>query len=258
MFRYCPSKRQQAFESFDIKTESEWQLCLNYCRNNEERGALYAIRASYDKAHALEDMQQLYALDPKNEHLEMLLIRETLRLEKILLGSSFRRQRYTPEVIAKNAAYCANLKSFVKKSADEKIVKNVALWRTTEGYLNLLLGDWRNCLKTLNQARLIANNDVLKEQIDAFDLAARIVGLQGTDEGMDSEIVAMRKSDAYVSDPDFEGLFYEKIGSMYKAQANPGVAFLSDYPLPHLEKNPKLDLINDLILLCQKTSKKSF
>jgi hypothetical protein len=258
VFRYSPSKRRQAFESFSVTTENEWQLCLNYCRDNRERAALYAIRASYDKAHALEDMVSLYNLDPTNEHLEMLLIRETLRLEKVLIGHNVRRQRYAPEVVAKNKQYCALFRDYVKKIADAKAVKNVALWRTTEGYLTLLVGNWRESLRTFQKARTIVNNDVLEEQLNAFELAARIIGLQGTDEGMDSEIAALRKTDAYLSDPDFDNLFQEKMGSIYKANGNTGIAFLCDYQLPHLEKNPKLDLINNLIALCQKPTKSLF
>jgi hypothetical protein len=258
VFRYCPSKRRQAFESFSITTDNEWQLCLNYCRDNRERAALYAIRASYDKAHALDDMVSLYNLDPTNEHLEMLLIRETLRLEKVLLGYNFRRQRYAPEVVAKNKEYCTLFRDYVKKIADAKAVKNVGLWRITEGYLALLLGDWREALRVFQKAHPLATNDVLKQQLETFELAARIMGLQGTDEGMDVEIVELRKSDAYLSDPDFEDLFQEKIGSMYKAQGNPGIAFLCDYQMPHLEKNPQLDMINNLLALCQKPNKSLF
>ena len=93
VFRYCPSKRKQAFESFKIQTETEWQECLSFCKNPQERAALYAIRASYNNARALDDMYELYKLDPKNEHLDMLLMRETLRLEKIVLSNDFRRGR---------------------------------------------------------------------------------------------------------------------------------------------------------------------
>ena len=78
VFRYCPSKRKQAFESFKIQTETEWQECLSFCKNPQERAALYAIRASYNNARALDDMYELYKLDPKNEHLDMLLIRKSL------------------------------------------------------------------------------------------------------------------------------------------------------------------------------------
>lgn len=259
VFRYCPSKRRQAFESFDIKTEKEWQECLNFCRDDRERGALYAIRASYDKAKALEDLKELYRLDPTNEHLEMLLIRETLRLEKVLLGYSFRKDlANNGTVIKKNIDYCLELQAFVKKVADEKAIKNPPLWRITEGYLGLLVGDWQYAMKTFAEARKITKSEVLREQIDAFDLAARIFGLQGVDYAMDSTMNAIRMDNVYLSDTDFEGLFYEKTGSIYNKLGNRGIAYMCNYSLRDLEKNPELALIDDLIALCRKPEKTRF
>ncbi len=238
VFRYCPSKRRQAFESFDIKTEEEWKQCLNYCRDDKERGALYAIRASYDKAKALDDMKELYRLDPTNEHLEMLLIRETLRLEKVLLGYSFRKNVPSNDVLKKNIEYCLTFQAVIKKIADEKAVKNPALWRTTEGYLGLLVGDWKYAMKTFTEARTLTKGPVLNEQINAFDLAARILGLQGVDYGMDSTMTAIRTDNMFLSDTDFEGLFYEKVGSIYNKWGNTGIAFMCNYSLRDLEKIP--------------------
>lgn len=259
VFRYCPSKRRQAFESFDIKTEREWQECLNFCRDDKERGALYAIRASYDKAKALEDLKELYRLDPTNEHLELLLMRETLRLEKTLLGYSFRRSLVTDRaVLKKNIDYCLDLQAFVKKVADEKTVKNPPLWRITEGYLGLLVGDWQYAMKTFVEARKLTKNPVLVEQIDAFDLAARIIGLQGVDFAMDSTMNNIRVNNAFLSDTDFDGLFYEKVGSIYQRLGNSGIAYMCQYGLQDLEKNPQLRLIDDLIALCKKPDKTLF
>ena len=258
VFRFCPSKRRQAFESFDIKTEVEWKQCLNFCRDDRERAALYAIRASYDKAKALDDMKSIYQLDPKHEHLEMLMMRETLRLEKTLLGFSFRKQNIPSDIIKKNIAYCLQFQDFVKKVALEKTVSNPALWRTTEGYLGLLVGDSHYAMKAFAEARKEAKEDVLKEQIDAFDLAARIVGLQGIDMGMDSIMTVIRRNNAYLSDPDFEDLFHEKVGFIYEKMNQPGVAYLSKYSLRDLDKNPQIAEIDDLINLCRKPEKTQY
>ena len=258
VFRYCPSKRRQAFESFDIKTDLEWRQCLNLCRDDRERGALYAIRASYDKAKAFEDMKELYRLDPKNEHLEMLLIRETLRLEKVLLGSSFRKQNYSTDIIKKNTAYCVEFQNFVRKVANENLVKNPALWRTTEGYLSFLLGDWFEAKNTFAQARKIAKNNILIEQIDAFDLATRIVGLQVSDVANDSIMNLIRNHNAYLSDTDFEELFHDKVASIYRKTGHPGIAYLTDYSIRDLEKNPHLTELDDLIALCRKPLKTQY
>ena len=266
IFRYCPSKRQQAFESFDIRTEREWQDCLGFCKNAPERAALYAIRASYDKAHALEDMAELYRLDPKNEHLDMLLIRETLRLEKIMLSAKYRNGRYDAATIQKTRDYLNRLTVFVGNVAAQNLVKKPALWRTTEAYLTLLNGDIRKALNDLIKARALAINDpLLQEQIDNYAMVARIIGLQMIDTKtgkintyLDTTLTDIRNSNAYASDPDFETLLYEKLGIMYRQNGNNGAALLCQYSLGELETNPTLDVLNDLIALCQKREKTSF
>ena len=258
VFRYCPSKRRQAFESFEIKTEQEWRQCLNMCKDDRERGALYAIRASYDKAKAIDDMKELYRLDPKNEHLEMLLIRETLRLEKVLLGALFRKQDYSVETIRKNTNYCILFQNFVRQVADENKVRNPALWRTTEGYLSFLLGDWLEAKNIYVQARKIAKSEILIQQIDAFDLATRIVGLRVNDIASDSIMNLIRSHDAFLSDVDFQNLFSNKVATIYRKTGHPGIAYLTDYSLLALEKNPHLAELDDLIALCRKPDKTQY
>lgn len=256
VFRYCPSKRQQAFESFDIRTDAEWQECLNFCQNAQERAALYAIRASYDKAHALDDMVELYKLDAKNEHLDMLLIRETLRLEKIMLGSDYRSGRLSTKTVQDTRVYLGRLMAFAKFCADQKVVKNPALYRTTEGYLKLLDGDWKRALATLYDARKIAGTDKLMiEQIENYVLLARIMGLQIADSQMDSTVTIIRASTAFASDPDFDPILKEKLSSIFRQSGNIGAAFLSINSLGDLEKNPTMDLVDDLIRLSQKPNK---
>lgn len=260
VFRYCPSKRKQAFESFDIKTDAEWLECLGLCKSPQERAALYAIRASYNNARALDDMYELYKLDPQNEHLDMLLIRETLRLEKIFLGNDFRRGRYDRATILKTLDYLARLRAFVGGVANQNRVKKPALWRTTEGYLALLAGDVRGSLATLYKAEKLTppEDRLMLEQIENYTLAARIIGLQASDTQVDSVLTTLRNSNAYASDEDFERLLYEKLGVLYRQRGDNGTAFLCEYSLGELEKNPSLALLDDLITLSRKPNKTLF
>jgi hypothetical protein len=260
VFRYCPSKRRQAFESFDIKTDVEWQECLTFCKNPQERAALYAIRASYNNARALEDMYELYKLDPKNEHLDMLLIRETLRLEKIVLSNDFRRGRLDRATVQKTLDYLSRLQQFVGGVANQGLVKKPSLWRTTEGYLALLGGDVRGSLVTLYKAqKLTPPDDVLMlEQIENYTLAARIIGLQAGDVQVDSVLMTLRNTNAYASDEDFEKLLYEKLGVLYRQRGENGAAFLCEYSVGEMEKNPSLALLDELIGLARKPNKTLF
>jgi hypothetical protein len=259
VFRYCPSKRRQAFESFNIRTDQEWQAALNYCKSPAERGALFALRASQNKARALDDMIELYKLDPKNEHLDMLLIRETLRLEKVLLGVEFRRQRHDLKTIKYTHDYLQRYIQFVSAVARDNYARKPVLWLATEGYLHLLNGDWRRSVGTLAKAKSLAINDLaLQEQIDNYTLAARIVGMQAQDLQLENEILAMRKTDLFVDDVDFDGLLHEKLGWIYQQRGNVGASFLCDRSLGELEKNPTVEILNSLITLCQKADKTPF
>jgi hypothetical protein len=260
IFRYCPSKRKQAFESFDIKTDKEWTDCLALCKNGHERAALFAIRASTDKSRALEDMYELYKLDPKNEHLDMLLIRETLRLEKIVLSNDFRRGRIDRATATKTMDYLGRLRQFVGTVANQGHVTKPALWRTTEGYLALLGGDIRGSLVTLYKAERLTSPDdnLLLEQIGNYTLAARIIGLQAADVQVDSVITLLRNSNAYASDDDFEKLLYERLGVLYRQRGENGAAFLCEYSIGEMEKNPNLVLLDDLIALARKPNKTAF
>lgn len=252
VFRYCPSKRKQAFLSFSIRTEDEWRECLNFCKTDEERAAMYAIRASYDKAKALDDMREIYYLDPRNEHLDMLLVRETLKLEKVLLGYQFRRERYPKDVIDKNLTYLQRLQVFVSFVANQKKAKTPALWRATEGYLWLLRGNWREARPLFYEAEKMTDNEALKIQLRNFGLATTIIGWQGVDKGLDTIYTEVRNAPAFASNDAFDHLFKEKLASMYREQNNAGVSFLLDYEQPDLELNPDLAVIESLIALCQK------
>ena len=260
VFRYSPSKRKQAFESFKIQTETEWQECLNFCKNPQERAALYAIRASYNNARALDDMYELYKLDPKNEHLDMLLIRETLRLEKIVFSNDFRRGRYDRATVQKTMDYMGRLRQFVGNVANQGNVTKPALWRTTEGYLALLSGDVRGSLGTLLRAQRLAspNDQLLLEQIENYTLAARIIGLQASDTQVDSVLTTIYNSNAYASDEDFDRLLNEKLSVLYRQRGENGAAFLSEYSLGELETNPNLTILDDLIALARKPNKTLF
>ena len=258
IFCYCPSKREQAFRSFDIRTESEWRQCLNMCRTDRERATLYAIRASGPETRALDDMVEMYRIYPGSEELELLLIRETQKVEKVLLGKDFRRPKYPLSVREKSGKYLLELRAFVHDCADEGRVRTPALWRATEGYQTLLAGDYYNARKILDVARSVAKDDLLKRQIGIFDLAAKIAGLTSAGMESDTTMRAIRSSEAYASDEDFDDYFHERVGALYKKANSPGVAFLCDYSLGDLVLNPNLQTIEELIALCRKPDKTDF
>lgn len=80
IYKNCPGRRASAYQSFYIRTDQEWKDCERLCQSDGERATHYAIRAANAESKALEDMEKIYSIDPHNENLEILLIREVRKM----------------------------------------------------------------------------------------------------------------------------------------------------------------------------------
>ena len=215
-------------------------------------------RASEQCGMTLEDMQSLYALDPKSDFLDMLLVRETLRLEKILLGYDFRRQRYSTETINASLNYLNRFLQFVHQVAEERKTDLPALWKTTEGYLYILAGDREQGVKILNEAKNRTKDAALLQQIDAFKTMAQIGEIKNTDDSL-ADLQGFQRVPAFKSNPQpFTNYFYERFGFLYRQKKQTGAAFLCEFSLNDLKLNPQEEIIDSIITLCNKLNKTDF
>lgn len=255
VFLNCPGKRESAFRSFYIKTDEEWEDAMNRCANDRERATLYALRGSADESKALTEMERIYELDPTHEMLDLLLVREVSRLEKIFLGANFNdpRRKQSQTRTDKAGAYMIQLLEFVRHCVDEGKVNSPGLWRVCAGYLQVLSGQWYEAQKTFEAAQPFVNdNAVLKEQLQVFRLVAQINAYQTTDDSIQNALYDLRSNDLYFSYKDFASLIEGKTAALYDQNGNKGMAFLTRYSLNDLALNPQPDLLDDLIAICQK------
>jgi len=257
IFDHCPSKQHSAFLSFSIKTEEEWKQCLLLCKNDHERATLYAIRANLVKAKALEEMQQIYQLQPDNSNLEVLLLKEMKNFEKNLLGLEFNdkaRQNKRIHKIPKPYIedYLIDFQAFTRKVREEEKVNRPNLWQLAEGYLELLAGDFYAAGKTFDEVRRRTNDDELKKQLDAFQLVLRINEFRYVNDKNEREIyVILDENETYKSYSDFPDFLRDKLYFLYKKNRLPGKAFLIRNTLNDLKPNPKEEILRDLMVMAQ-------
>lgn len=263
VFENCPSKAESAFRSFKIKTDEEWHQCELLCQSDEERAVLYAMRAELSDSKALEEMRKIYELDPDNHHLEILLMNEVRKLEKDFLGTSFndnraqnRRLGY-PRVQA--GRYLIDFQIFIRQVIEEKQVERPVLWQISLGYLETLAGNYYDARNTFAaaKAQLGRNDDLLREQLEVFDLAMRISAFAEATDSIERVANRIRKSELYIKYPDFQDYLRDKMTSLYEQGNSPGKAFLSSYSLAALRVNPQIDVIEDLLLICDKPNRNS-
>ncbi len=264
IFEMCPSKRQSAYRSFRIETDEEWQQTLLLCRTDHERANLYVMRASANNARLIEEMENIYAYDPEHHALEMLLVREVQRLEKDLLGEEFNPRREDnqrdfsiPRAIAGERVI--ELQDMVRRYLDEGLVAEPALWKLTEGYLELLAGDFYFARQTFTEAAEMVGKGPLQEQLQVFQLVLRIISLTRIDDEQERELASMQRDYKFYSDyPDFSRLIRDKVRLMYRAQGDDAKAYLMEFSLGQLQVNPDLEIIDELLSICRKENRNRF
>ena len=157
VFHHCPAKRESAFLSFEIRTDNDWLSALSFCENDQERTALYALRASFRNSRAVDEMIDIYSLHPKSNYLESILIQEIEKQEK------------KPVV-----EYIKKLDTFVKQVIDEKKVAHPEIWLLALGYLKYLNNDYFEAKLAFKAVTEYTQSKALQEQIAIFNMAIEI------------------------------------------------------------------------------------
>lgn len=263
IFDHCASKRESAFNSFLIKNDEEWEAALRLCRSDQERSALYCLRAYEDQSRAVEEMLRIYEIDPDNHNLEPLLVNEIKELEEDLLGLEFNSHKATNKSRfgrpRRNAAeYAIELAAFAKKLADEKKVSRPSFWRMAEGYIELIKGDNYAAERAFRIAERGIDEPILKEQLKVFRLVLQITELSFVEYlknpgEIDRQINRIQKQrDLFERYRYFDDLLQDKMAYLYTRAGRPGKAFLTKHPFRELKPNPQENIIDSLLTIVRR------
>lgn len=259
VFLNCPSKRESALQSFQIRSDEEWKQAYILCRSNQERATMYALRAYQDRSRALEEMKLIYQLDPKIEYLDVLLVRELRRLEKQLLGLEFNKNREQNRRYHKIPQpgmddYLIQVQDFVQQINLEQKVGNPELWAIAEGYLEMVSGDFYAAQKSFERIEGKIKDEALLEQLEIFKLGAQIGAYQEVTDDMEDDVANLMLSNTYFQrfPSKFVPYTRDKMGWLYQRYRMPGKAFLAHYPFRDLRINPQETELNDLLAMLQQ------
>ncbi|MEM9990853.1 MAG: hypothetical protein AAF738_03760 [Bacteroidota bacterium] len=255
IFKNCPTRRVSAFRSFYVRNDEDWQNCLIRCKDDDERAALYAIRACQGDAYATYEMERIYRLNPESPFLELLLVREMRKLEEDLLGQpgdggvySKKNRKYHKKIRDEHGQYVIDLQRFARLCREERKVKNPSLWYIAEGYLEFLAGDYYKAEKTFLDASRKVKNEALREQLEAFSRVLFVAIQEEIDSDLEADFYEITRDRVfYAAYPDFEDYFMDKIAELYEDANRLGLSFQAHYKLRDLRYHPDLEIIEDLI-----------
>ena len=258
IFRNCSSKRTQAYRSFVIRNDKDWEQTLKLCTSDAEKSTLYLLRAGGTHTFAVQDMQMIQDLDENNPQLDLLLISDVQELEKIYLRTwvTDRKQGDAQGAIKREAAakHLLELQKFVRTTIRDKKAKNLSLWRAMDGYLELLAGDRYAAEKTWERLESDLDDDddydiKLYQQIEIWRCLLEILNLDPNSGNTDNLAFRIRSYDAFKKNPYFEPFLQDWLSAGYAASKRPGKAILVAYPPSALGYNPSLEILDDLLVL---------
>ena len=260
IFNEEPSMRESAWLSFKINTDEEWKACVALCNDANEIAGLYVLRAYSADSRLLEEMQNIYEVDPSNLNLELLLVRELQRLERDLMGASLKPDRHVdrqyfrkPREFAGKRALA--LLEFVKNCRKEGTVAQPELWHLAQGYLEMLTGDVYFAARTLEDAGRNIDDPRLQQQLKVFQKALEIQQFTTVNDSLERVVASWYEDELFEENPELEWLLEDKLARLYRETGRPGKAFRIHYPLRELKPNPDLATIEDLIALCQQAQR---
>ncbi|MBK8965801.1 MAG: hypothetical protein IPM36_03815 [Lewinellaceae bacterium] len=260
IFRNCPSKRVQAFRSFKIRTNAEWEAALRLCQTDAERATLYLMRAASSRTYTVEDFEMIYRLDPGNPQLDLMLVSDVQQLERVFLRTPVTELKYGTQSRAAQrqeaAKHLLSLQRLARQVAKEKKTPNPKLWSAMTGYLELLAGDEYAAQKSFALARKQLKDGgsyekALLHQIDIWDLLLEILNLDGSTATADQASFRIRSYDLFKRVPSFEPFLQDFLSARYAESKHPGKAILAAYDPAAITYNPRMDVLEDLLQLAR-------
>lgn len=261
IFRYCPSKRTQAYRSFVIRNDQDWEAALRLCQDDHERSTLHILRAGNSNTYVVADMQKVYELEPTNPQIDLLLISEVQQLEKVFLRTRVtdRKRGETKGLLQRERAAqdLIELQKFVRQVLRDGQTPNLKFWRAIVGYLELLAGDRYAAGQSFDRAASdldpgLEYDQALERQINTWRLLLEIMNLDPSAATVDAAAFRIRSYAVFRANPLFEPFLQDWLSAAYAANNHPGKALLAAYAPEALGYNPNLEVLNDLLTVAEQ------
>lgn len=178
VFAASPAKRISNYLGFvwavDSKADKNDYLAL--CKNDKEKASMLAMFNLGNTSNGLQDLKEIYKLNPASEELEVLVVREINKLEEKYLtpalqkapgGKSFYytwEDERTDSIMAEAGKEVISMASFLHNAAQSKSVKNAGLFETAAAYAEFMVKDYTTAKKYLAVAEKMQLTQKVKEQ----------------------------------------------------------------------------------------------
>ena len=176
-------KKTRMYEGY---TGNNFDKILSYCKNTNEKAAVYTLSGLHNPGENLDGLKQMIALAPEGKAIETLLLREVNKLEDWILTNrmtGYGAQLYpnnnydysrgevdyakvNAENRVKDTRYAKEVAAWVAAQMNNPKLRTPALWATVNAYLSFVTEDYAAAQALLAKAEQTKGlTPELKDQI---------------------------------------------------------------------------------------------
>lgn len=239
VFDNCPKLRTVATYCFHPQSNADFEQALSLAKSNSQKAALWTLYGYY--ADEVEAIQNVYALDPKNVHLDYLLTRALNIAENKMNATDWNYNDYGTKAKITSENSNKKLPELVSRIAIEGKTNTPHIWNIAAGYFEIIQGNNTKASQFFAAAqKTIPNTKLAQEQLKLFEVFNAVASVKKMDTTSENALLAalqwLYKSEKRdVSSTKLRTTFVinwtkNYIASLYKKQGNEVMAelFLRD------------------------------
>ena len=187
------------FWSVDSKADKKDYLAL--CKNDQEKASMLALFNLGSTTNGLEDMKEIFRLNPASEELEVLVVREINKLEEKYLTPAMLKtpggkpfyftwtDETTDSIMTDAEKEVTAMAAFLHEAAQSKQIKNAGLLETAAGYAAHMVKDYASAKTYLAAAEKMPLTQKVKEQWVLTNLLVTINEKSKIDAAFEEQLV---------------------------------------------------------------------
>lgn len=177
VFDNCPTLRTVATYCFHPQNDSDFNQALALAKTNSQKAALWALYGYY--ADATTAIENMYALEPTNKHLDYLLTRALNIAESKMNSSDWEEVKQKKDKAIEMNSKLYNLVTQIAKANN---TKTPYLWNIAAGYLEVIKGNNESASRYFDLAeKNIPSTKLAQQQFKLFRAYNEIASVKKMD-----------------------------------------------------------------------------
>jgi hypothetical protein len=255
IFIECPNRKITCLQSFRIPSDTVWEDCVKYCSSQKEKATLYFLRGLNPRNSVIDEMKNIYSVDPGSDYINVLLSRCINTIESDLFHSDPMDDYYRQQKSKMDTSVIKYLCDFIDLCVAQKKVQKEDAWLLAYSYIRFLDNDELNARVALARLKRTVQLANIKEAIPRFEAYYNLASSKLIDDEMEDILF---KDVEKVNYKKLQNYAIQQFYRHYLDKRDTIKAFLCVSGLNDLKMHLDMNLTDEVIKWLNKKKRTSF